>query len=111
MFDYYDVEKTGMLSPYDLKFLLEDNQFFSTKETLYGTDKINFIIKELFAEMDEEEIGGITFDAFVKMMNPDRTKNEKKDKINRIYRKYDKRNRGFINYEDFSSMVKKENLD
>ena len=66
-----------MLSPYDLKFLLEDNQFFATKETLYGTVKILFINEELFAEMDEEEIGGITFEAFVKMMNPDRTNKEK----------------------------------
>jgi Ca2+-binding EF-hand superfamily protein len=36
VFDYYDVEKTGMLSPYDLRFLLEDNNFFATKDTLYG---------------------------------------------------------------------------
>ncbi len=52
--------------------------------------------------MDEEEIGGITFESFVKMMNPDRKNREKSDQIKRIFRKFDKRNKGYMNYEDFS---------
>ena len=45
---------------------------------------------EIFAELDEEEMGGIAFGSFLQAMDPDRTKSEKKDTIRRIYRKYDK---------------------
>ena len=45
---------------------------------------------EIFAELDEEEMGGIAFGSFLRAMDPDRTKSEKKDTIRRIYRKYDK---------------------
>jgi hypothetical protein len=37
VFDLYDSEMAGMLSPNDLKCLLCDNGFRATKETLYGT--------------------------------------------------------------------------
>jgi Ca2+-binding EF-hand superfamily protein len=61
--------------------------------------------------MDEDEIGGITFDAFIKMMNPDRKVNESVDQIKRVFRKYDRKNRGFITYDDFKTIVVSEILD
>lgn len=69
-----------MLSPNDLKFLLSQNGFPPTKETLY----------EIFSELDEEELGGITFEYFLKIVNPNKVLKEKKDTIRRVYRKYDK---------------------
>jgi Ca2+-binding EF-hand superfamily protein len=68
-------------------------------------------MKDLFAEMDDGELGGITFESFLKMMNPDRTVNERADKIKRVFRIYDRKNRGLITFDDFRAVVKKENLD
>lgn len=58
--------------------------------------------------MDEDELGGITFDYFIKALDVDRTKKEKKDTIRRVYRKYDKKNKGYILYEDLKNIVSKE---
>jgi Ca2+-binding EF-hand superfamily protein len=58
--------------------------------------------------MDEEELGGITFDYFIKSLDIDRVKKEKKDTIRRVYRKYDKKNKGFIQYEDLRHVAYKE---
>lgn len=91
-----------MLSPNDLKVLLSSNGFNPTKETLYGKRCLSL---EIFSEMDEEELGGITFEYFLKMADPDRLKQEKKDTIRRIYRKYDKRNQGFITYAELRTVV------
>ncbi|KAM3137287.1 hypothetical protein pb186bvf_010657 [Paramecium bursaria] len=96
VFDYYDSENAGMLSPNDLKFLLSQNGFPPTKETLY----------EIFSELDEEELGGITFEYFLKIVNPNKVLKEKKDTIRRVYRKYDKQNKGFITLEDLRQVVK-----
>ncbi len=98
-----------MLSPNDLKCLLSDNGYRATKETLYG--KLTIILKlylEIFADLDEEELGGITFDYFLKSLDIDKAKKEKKDTIRRIYRKYDKKNKGYILYEDLKHVVYKE---
>ena len=32
---------------------------------------------EIFAELDEEELGGITFDCFIRIMDPNRKKENK----------------------------------
>lgn len=58
--------------------------------------------------MDEEELGGIAFEYFLRVMDPDRTKKEKKDTIRRIYRKYDKQNKGHIVLEDLRTVVFKD---
>jgi centrin-1 len=57
--------------------------------------------------MDEEELGGVTFEYFVRQMDPDRKK-ERKDTIRRIFRKYDKNNKGFVTIDDMRAMVYKE---
>lgn len=61
--------------------------------------------------MDEEELGGITFDFFLKTIDPDRVTHEKKENIRRVYRKYDKRNKGFMTFEDFSNIVRHDLLE
>jgi Ca2+-binding EF-hand superfamily protein len=64
--------------------------------------------------MDEEELGGITFEYFVRANDPDRKQKETKDTIKRIFRKYDKQNKGFVTFEDLRTLVTKdlsENVD
>lgn len=46
--------------------------------------------------MDEDELGGITFEYFLAILNPDKAKSERKETIRRVYRKFDKANRGYI---------------
>jgi Ca2+-binding EF-hand superfamily protein len=64
--------------------------------------------KEIFADLDEEELGGITFEYFLKSLDIDRPRKEKKDTIRRVYRKYDKKNKGYILLEDLRQVVLKE---
>lgn len=101
----------GMLSPNDLKCLLSDNGYRATKETLYGTfsdPNYHNSHLEIFADLDEEELGGITFEYFLKSLDIDRPKKEKKDTIRRVYRKYDKKNKGYIHFDDLRHIVVKE---
>jgi Ca2+-binding EF-hand superfamily protein len=53
-------------------------------------------------------LGGITFEDFLKALDVDRARKERKDTIRRVYRKYDKKNRGFIQYDDLKQVVAKE---
>ncbi|CAD8104980.1 unnamed protein product [Paramecium sonneborni] len=98
VFDYYDSEQAGILSPNDLEQLLISFGYHPTKETLY----------EIFSEMDEDELGGITFEYFLAIIRQDQSKSEKKDTIRRIYRKYDKSNKGYITLQDLRQVVYKD---
>lgn len=57
-FDAYDTNKTGLLTPNDLKVALFHNGFHATKETVYS----------IIAEYDEECLGGIDFGSFIKII-------------------------------------------
>ncbi|CAD8096141.1 unnamed protein product [Paramecium primaurelia] len=98
VFDYYDSEQAGILSPNDLEQLLISFGYHPTKETLY----------EIFSELDEDELGGITFEYFLSILNQDKSKSERKDTIRRVYRKYDKNNKGFITLQDLRQVVYKD---
>ncbi|CAD8121796.1 unnamed protein product [Paramecium sonneborni] len=98
VFDYFDSEQAGILSPNDLEQLLTSCGYHPTKETLY----------EIFSELDEDELGGITFEYFLSILNQDKSKSERKDTIRRVYRKYDKNNKGFITLQDLRQVVYKD---
>ncbi|CAD8202498.1 unnamed protein product [Paramecium octaurelia] len=98
VFDYYDSEQAGILSPNDLEQLLTSFGYHPTKETLY----------EIFSELDEDELGGITFEYFLQILNQDKSKAERKDTIRRVYRKYDKNNKGFVTLQDLRQVVYKD---
>jgi len=51
----------------------------------------SFLRNIRWADLDDEELGGITFDYFIKSLDVNKGKKEKKDTIRRIYRKYDKK--------------------
>ena len=53
-------------------------------------------------------MGGITFEQFLKVLNPEKIKSENKDTIRRVYRKYDKQNKGFITLDDLRTVVFKD---
>jgi Ca2+-binding EF-hand superfamily protein len=53
----------GLLTPNDLKQALFNMGFFASKETVYN----------LIAECDEEGLGGLTFDAFVRVIGTNPT--------------------------------------
>lgn len=63
---------------------------------------------EIFAELDEEELGGIAFEYFLRVVDPKRHTYEKKDTIRRIYRKYDRANKGHMVMEDLKNVVYKD---
>ncbi|CAK59236.1 unnamed protein product (macronuclear) [Paramecium tetraurelia] len=81
---------------------------FNRNQTLLISNKIIETLYEIFSELDEEELGGITFQYFLAILNQDKTKSEKKDVIRRVYRKYDKSNKGYITLQDLRQVVYKD---
>lgn len=55
----------GVLNPNDIKQALFNANFYASKETVYN----------LIAECDEEGLGGLTFDAFVRVIASNPAKN------------------------------------
>lgn len=65
VFDTYDSNKSGMLTPNDLKVALFHNGFHANKGTIY----------DIMAQYDEEELGGFTFATFIKIIEGEPTEN------------------------------------
>ena len=53
-------------------------------------------------------MGGITFDFFLKSLNPERMQREKNFTIRRVFKKYDKKNKGYINFDDLKNVVSRD---
>lgn len=53
-------------------------------------------------------MGGITFEYFLKALDPEKVKKEKNFTIRRVFKKYDKKNKGYINFDDLINLVYKE---
>ena len=48
------------------------------------------------AEYDEAEIGGMQFDGFIHLMTDKSKFKESHESVQKIFRKYDRKNKGFI---------------
>ena len=86
----------GLLTPNDLKQALYHHNFYASKETVYN----------LIAEYDDQGLGGLTFDAFVRVVGSDPSQNETSNDLKKIFRKYDKENKGFITPKDLLEVAK-----
>ena len=67
----------GILTPNDLKQALFHNNFFASKETVYN----------LIAEYDDDGLGGISFESFVKIIGSDPSQTETTSDLKKIFRK------------------------
>lgn len=100
VFDTFDYNGNGILSPNDLKNALISYGYQVNKETVY----------DIIAEYDEDESGGLSFKEFLRMItnsltnNPKKTMKEKNE-IERVFRKYDPKNKGFIDFDCLKRMI------
>ena len=62
-FDTYDSNNSGLLTPNDLKVALFHHGFHATKETVYS----------IIAEYDEDCLGGVNFDVFMRIISGEPT--------------------------------------
>ena len=86
----------GVLTPNDLKQALFNVNFFATKETVYN----------LCAECDEEGLGGLTFDDFIRVIASNPAETETTSDLKKLFRKYDKDNKGYIVAYDLLTVAK-----
>ena len=99
VFDTFDYNGNGILSPNDLKNALISYGYQVNKETVY----------DIIAEYDEDESGGLSFKEFLRMITNSLMNNKKnikeKNEIERVFRKYDPKNKGYIDFECIKKMV------
>lgn len=99
VFDTFDYNGNGILSPNDLRNALMSYGYNATKETVY----------DIIAEYDEDESGGLSFKEFLRMITNSlansNKKQNKKNEIERVFRKYDPKNKGFIDFEGLKKIV------
>lgn len=69
-----------MLTPNDLKSALYNLNFYASKDTVYN----------LIAEYDEEGLGGLTFDAFMRVIASNPVETETTNDLKKLFRKYDR---------------------
>jgi Ca2+-binding EF-hand superfamily protein len=79
-FDYHDSNKIGLLTPSDLKQALFNMGFFAHKDTVY----------DLIAECDGDGFGGLTFDAFMRVIGNNPASSENANDLKKVFKKYDK---------------------
>lgn len=86
----------GVLTPNDLKQALFNLNFYASKQTVYN----------LIAECDEEGLGGLTFDAFVRVIVGNPTETQSTNDLKKIFRKYDRDNKGYLIAGDILAAAK-----
>lgn len=103
VFDTFDYNGNGILSPNDLKNALISYGYNASKETVY----------DIIAEYDEDESGGLSFKEFLRMItnslsNNNNNKINKKNEIDRVFRKFDPKNKGYIDLEAFKRIFSED---
>jgi len=102
VFDTYDLDKNGLLAPNELRTALINAGFKCTKETIY----------DIIAEVDENEKGGLSFSEFLKLMVRGPPSNyETKEEIAKIFKKFDKKLKGYITIADLREVAKELHED
>ena len=96
VFDYYDSTGMGVLLPNDLKLLLTEHGFNPAKKTIY----------EIIAEFDQDETGGISFPEFMKAMGTRPIKNESRRDVEKVFKKYDRANKGYLTVADLREVMR-----
>ncbi len=97
VFEAFDSDGDGVLNPMDIRSAMTSYGFQAKKETIF----------HIMAEYDEEELGELNFDAFLKMcaQNHNQKKNHK-NHIRHIYLKYDRSKRGYFDVNDLKRVAR-----
>ena len=102
VFDAYDLDKNGLLAPNELRTALINAGFKCTKETIY----------DIIAEVDENEKGGLSFGEFLKLMvRGPPSQYETKEEIAKIFKKFDKKLKGYVTIADLREVAKELHED
>ena len=95
-FDAYDSNKTGLLTPNDLKVALFHQGFQASKETVYN----------IIAEYDEDCLGGLNFAAFIKIITNEPVETEPLSELKKVFRKINKDNKGYLDRRDLENLLR-----
>ena len=102
VFDTFDADKNGLLAPNELRTALINAGFKCTKETVY----------DIIAEVDDDEKGGLAFSEFLKLMvRGPPGEYETKEEIARVFKKFDKKQKGYITIGDLREVAKELHED
>lgn len=104
VFDMFDHDENGLLTPVELRTALLRFGYQARKETIYS----------IISEYDGNEKGGLTFKEFLDcIVRGPPSEYETKEEIRKIYLKYDRKNKGYFTFEDLKSVALElgENLD
>ena len=104
IFDLFDINGIGSLSPNDLRNALE----------MFGYHPKRNIVYQIISDLDSDESGGISFHEFLKIMT-DQTRpcdDDTEDDYERIFTMFDVEENGYITREDIEkvAMDSNENL-
>ncbi len=92
IFDLFDSTGNGLLSPNDLRNALE----------MFGYHPKKGVVYQIISDIDTEEVGGITFKEFIKIMT-DQTRpcdEDAEENYERVFSYFDPENRGYITRDD-----------
>lgn len=96
VFDSFDIDRNGTITPNDLRNSLQAFGFNATKETIY----------DIMAEFDENESGGLSFKEFLQMLMVKSQFTESRNEVQKVFSKYDYNRKGWITCEDLKMMGK-----
>ena len=102
-FDLFDPEKTGYISPKELK---------ETMDSL-GFDDRSKIIHDMLQNYEEEEDSKINFKEFLDLMTAKMSENDSKEDIKKVFKLFDEEGNGYITIEDLKRVAKElsENME
>ena len=102
-FDLFDPERTGMISPKELK---------DTMDSL-GFDEKSKIIYEMLDQFDNNMDAKIDFGEFMDLMTAKMSDNDSKDDIRKVFKLFDEGGNGYVTITDLKRITKElgENLD
>ena len=97
VFSMFDSQKIGLLSPNDLRVAIETIGYHPKRTTIY----------QLISEIDDKELGGITFWNFIKLVSGHGRKcdEDTKEDFERVFDMYDKDSKGFVDREDIKRLA------
>ncbi len=96
IFDFFDTDNDGMLTPMDLRKAMMQFGGYNPKK--------NFVY-QMMSEYDTDESGEINFKEFVKMMTFKPCLNDTTEDIRKVFNQIDYDQKGFISPEDLKALA------
>ncbi len=96
IFDLFDSVGNGLLNPNDLRNALE----------MFGYHPKKGLVYQIISDIDTEEIGGISFKEFIKIMT-DQTRpcdEDTEESYERVFSYFDPENKGYVTKDDIQKV-------